>query len=496
MAKTTTHSKLKLALGVLTSPGAAFEEITRRKLLGTGLLIAGLAGVMATISAVERAIVGGPLQLFALGRYNPVAWLGLFLLYGFALHKLLKWLGTDNDYRTILTLMGWAQVPLLVAHFVTAMGSGIAIVAKPGPTVMQFTTSLDAVLQLAYVAVLAVGIGTVYGAPTSRGLLGYLVVEFAALISFHTTYASSRLRLFSDALPSVSRAAEQISQVDVVPWVAASAVGLAAGLWHLGKQLGWDRGLTMRAAAGGAVIGAAIFGAYLYAFTTADYYGRLHVIQSYYDTDRYARAAEHLRALSPLARNNELLRLEMNQDLGRIYYLLEKPDTALRYYNSAISLIKRADVGKDEPYALAQPCNGIGAVRDQQGKYDEAITYFERAAKGWPQFREPWARMAVTYDRMGRYDKAIESGEHAVKKLGSKAAVAYAALVQAYTRTGDTKKARDAYQKLTDYNEDLAKKIGEDPAGWQNAVAKLTVQDLQWPLERQVAATPEKAAKR
>jgi tetratricopeptide (TPR) repeat protein len=490
-----THSKAKLALAILTSPGAAFEEILRRKLLGTGLVIVAMAGVASTIAAIERAAAGSPIQFFALGRYNPFTWFGLFLLYAFAIQQLLRWLRTEVEYGALVTVMAWAQVPLLLAHVVAVAAGLVGIFGEAGTVAPQFMDSLGAVLQIAYVAVVGVGISTLCGGPLSRGLMSYLVVQFAITIAFGVTYASSRTKLLTGGLASIYRAGQAVAAVDMIPWLAASVVGLGIGLWHLAKHLGWKRDAAFRAVAGAAVVGGLCLGSYLYAFISADYYGRLLSIQQAYDTDKFDRAAREFGFVMSLARHDDALGMDADLDLGRINYLRGRLTQSLRHYHRAVATIKHADTGKNEPFLLAQPYSEIGAVYDAQREYDKAIKQFELSSKSWPDFRDPWVRMAVTYNRMGRYKDAIEAGEHATKKLGSKSPIAFLALAEAYAHLGDTRRSEAAAKRVGEIDEDLAKRIGSDPNNWKNAIAKLTSRDLKFPLEKEPARpTPRQQA--
>lgn len=491
MNKTFTHGKPKLALATLTSPGAAFEEILRRRLLGTALIIVAVAGVLSTVAAVERAIAGSPVDYFALGRYNPLTWFGLFLLYALAVQKLLNWLRTEVDYATILIVMGWSQVALVLAHTASVVSGALAIAGYTGATATQVTDSLSTVLQLAYVALVGVGITTACGGPLSRGILSYLVVQFAAVISLGITYVNSRTRLLSEGMVSIYRAAHIVAQVDMIPWIAAAVVGLVMGMWNLGKHLGWKRELMVRAAAGAGAAGALLLVTYTYAFVKTDYYGRLLTIQQYHDTDKFTKAARAFGLLETLARNNPALQLDTNMDLARIYYVDGNPQKALEYYRKSIDLIKKSNTGPKEGRLLAQPYTETGAAYDAQGEYEQAIKHFEMASKAWPEFRDPRVRMAITYNRMGRYDEALKAAEHATGKLGSKASVAQVALVEAYAGTGVNTKARKTYAALSDHDKDLARRIGRSPEDWKNAVSKLTLADLRFPLEKEPAPAPQ-----
>ncbi|MGB9618869.1 MAG: YIP1 family protein, partial [Armatimonadota bacterium] len=169
------HSRAKLALAVLTSPSAAFEEILERRLLGTALLIVAAAGVLACVRAYLAASVLGPVHYFALGRYNPLTWFGLFLLYALALQKLLKWVGTQTDYLRLLIVMGWAQAALVIVEALAVIGGAMAAAGTSAGMATQFIDAASAVLQIGYAALIGLGIHVASGAPTARGVMSYVV---------------------------------------------------------------------------------------------------------------------------------------------------------------------------------------------------------------------------------------------------------------------------------------------------------------------------------
>ena len=486
------HSRAKLALAVLTSPGAAFEEILERRLLGTGLVIVAVAGALSCVRASLAASALGPVHYFALGRHNPLAWFGLFLLYALALQKLLKWIGTEIDYVRLLIIMGWSQVALLASQALVTIGGAAALSGAPAGTVLQFLDAVSQVLHIGYVALIGIGIHVATSAPMARGIMSYVVIWLAAWIAFAFTYTNSRLKLFATALPGVAIVAQQVAEADAVPWLAASVFGLILGLRQLGKELGWEGGRRTRLAATVGLIGAAVFGGYLYGFVKTDYYGRLIAAQRDYDLDKFDRAAFQLRSLIPASRYTAA---GLTLDVADIYYLAGRSALSIRYYKRFEDMVRKAKLGKDEGERLARPLSSIGAVYDLDGKYDLATKQFDAAAKAWPEFRDPWVRMAITYDRMGNYKKAVETADHAIKKLGSGAAVGYIALAQAYARMGDAAKAKAAYEELKRIDDELAKRIGDKPGDWKDAVGKLTAKDLKLPLEKEVAPAPKKPAR-
>jgi len=483
------HSRLKLALAIMTSPSAAFEEITQRKLLGTAFLIVALTGFVSMIGAIARAMAMGPVQWLALGKDNPLTWVGLYMLYAFALQKLLKWLGTETDYMTILLILGWSHVVLLIHQVAGAVWSISALYEVQNSTMMQILDALRLALPIWYLIIVGTGVQATCRIPLSRGIMSYFVVATAAIIAFDFAYGRARLAPFIVALPGLASMAFRLTPMYPDPWLSApdqlprlgaAVLGLILGIWNLAKPLGWDVAKKTRMLTAACIIGISTFGIYTLIIYETDYYGKMAHAQQLYDLDKFPEAAKKLEALLPILNDNAALLL----DIADTHYLAGNNSRSIEFYNKYIALARKAKHDKHDNKALAHPYSGLGAVYDIQGKRDLAIKKFEAAQKAWPEFRDPWVRMAVTYDRMGNYIKAIESGEHATKKLGSEAPIAYIALAQAYAQTGDQKQAKAAMDKAKDLDEDLAKKIGNSIVYWKIAVNILTTRDLKYPLEK------------
>jgi len=483
LEETNVHSSPKLALAVLTSPGAAFQEITRRRLLGTGLAIVALTGAVSALAPLTTGLSGDPLQLLVLGKCNPIAWLGLCMLYAFAMQKLLKWIGSQVDYVPLLTLMGWSQVALLAAEALrTAAGW-----SRGDALFVQIGGSAALVLSLWYVALMGPVVRTLSGAPKARGIMTYIVVELAAVIGFTITYGNARTSAFGNALTGVLSTVGAVAYADQTPWLGAAVLGLVIGVWEIGKYLGWTSSRARMNALAAGVIGVAAFGAYWSWLSQADYYGKFARAQQSYTNGNYKAAAEAFAGFLPISKDNVSLML----DAGNAFYLAQDDKRALDYCRMASKIVERQE-GQGKNQWLARIHDQAGTALDARGEYDRALSEFAQAAKAWPEFRESPIRMAVTYDRMGKYDKAIEAGNRAVLKLGSKSPVVWVALLEAFARTDDKKQAKAAMANLAGNDEDLAKRIGAKPADWLGAVSKLTRKDLRFPLEKQLAPQPEK----
>jgi tetratricopeptide (TPR) repeat protein len=342
-------------------------------------------------------------------------------------------------------------------------------------------------INLWYVAPVAIGIVTSTGTNLARGILSYLMVHMAAFIGFTHTYSGSRRDLFKDATVGVFYASQSVVAADKTPWLAAGFVGYALGLWFLAKEMGWPSGVRMRRVISAGLVGVIALGGYYYALWKTDYYGRLLTAQRLYERDEYALAATKLEELLPRMPDETGY---ISLDIADYSYDAGDDKKATEYYNKSLKNLP-PQKGTDRIYQEAHAILGLGMVADIGGDYKTAVAEFEKAAKVWPQFREPWSRLAVTYARMGNYEKALEAANKAADKLKSDAPEAYLVLAHIYSTKGDTEKAAAAYKRLAKLDDKLADRIGAKPEGWKNAVRKLTRSDLQFPLEKGIAMPPE-----
>lgn len=485
-----THSKAKLALAIITSPGAAFEEIHRRKLLGTALVISLIAGALSAVPVIITVLSGERVQALMLGKSNPVTWVGLTLLFAFVMQKLLKWIGTEVEYVGLLTLMGWSQVTLIIAELAMAVLSYSQSLATTPTFSVNFAFAILATASLGYVFLMGLAVHTLTGAPKARGVMAYVVVLFAAAIGFSQTYVTAKISPFADALPGVASTARLIAGADQTPWTFAAVVGLVLGAIFISKGMRWPAEKLRISAIAAGLIGVAMVGIYLNVVYKTDYYGKLRRAHESYIHEKYKTAAAQMEALLPVIKDNYSLML----DAADVNMLANQDKKAMGLFQKAVEPIKHGNV-PDKKQWLARLYVGEGSALYAMGDYEAALGKFELAKKQWPEFREPWVRMAVTYDRMGKYDKAISAGNYAVQNLGSTATVAWVALAEAFANKNDEVQAATAITMVKSSDEKLADRIGKNLEDWKDAVSKLNRVELGFPLEKQLAAEPEKAEK-
>lgn len=490
MENQTTHSKVKLALAVLTSPGAAFEEINRRNLLGSALIISLIAGTLSSVPVLITVASGERVQALMLGKSNPVAWVGLSMLLALAMQRLLKWIGTEVDYAGLLTLMGWSQVTLAIVQVAMIVMSFSLASSAPPTLYINFAFAVLATASIGYVLLMGLAVHTLTGAPKARGILSYIVVLFATVIAFSQTYVTAKLGPFADALPGVGSTARLVAGADQTPWAVAAVVGLVLGMIVLGKARQWPiETLRLNVTAAG-LVGMAALGIYLNYAYKSNYYGKLRQAHESYIHEKYSTAAAQMEALLPIVKDNYSLML----DTADVCVLAKRDDKALELFGQAQKRIESENAPEKKQW-LARVHDGEGIVLDAKGRHSEALKKFEQAKKQWPEFREPWVRMAITYNKMGMYDKAIASGNHAVQTLGSKAPVVWVALAQAFANKNDEVQAATAITMVRNSDTKLADRIGKNLEDWKNAVEKLNRVELKFPVEQELAPEPEKVEK-
>lgn len=484
------HSKAKLALAVITSPGAAFEEILTRRLLGTGLVIALIAGAVSTIPAIISVAGGDRVQALMLGKSNPVVWLGLCMLIALAMQRLLKWIGAEVDYVGLLTLMGWSQITLIIVQLTMAALLWTQLSDRPMTTFISLMFAISATASLGYVYLMGVAVHTLSGSPKARGIMAYVVVLMATAIAFSQTYVTAKISPFADALPGISSTARIISGADQTPWTFAAAIGLTLGVLFIGRGLKWEQRQIRTNVVIAALVGLIAIVGYSGFAQKHNYYGKLRQAHESYIHENYSAAASQLERLLPVVKENQALIL----DTADVYVLAKRDDKALALYGRAADQIKHGDA-PDKKQWLARASLGEGIALDGMGRYPEALAKFELAKKQWPEFREPWVRSALSFDRMGKYDDAITAGNQAVQTLGSKSTLAWVALADAFANKNDRVQAGTAITMVESADKKLASRIGSKLEDWQTAVAKLSREDLKFPSERELAPEPEKPEK-
>lgn len=502
------HSIPKLALTVITSPLTAFKEIIERRLLVPAAFIVGIAGTIAMLSAIARVLALGPEQLFVLGRDNPLTWIGLWMLYSLIAWTLLRWLGAEIDYPTVLMVIGWSQV-ILIIHQALGLAWGILIASESihdyEGYAVRFFGAAGTVLPIMYVLAIGRGLQATGRVSFAKAILVYMIVAIVIVFGLEQWYTVRLLSPFTTTLIGVYTAAGRIaptmSPFNIDPWVQGmgqllrvilGGLGLILGVWTLAKFEIWDtpkRNRLLAISTAVVVVGIMSYG---FAWHRSTYYSSLLTIQRLYSRGNYAEAAQKIDRFIPRISNTPLLlwgfsnKALLLSDAAEAYYLAGKPVDSLRQSSMLLKLSEAYAPGSKLREAFsAQAELSTGMAYDIQGNYQQALDAFDKVTKIFPTEPEPWVRMAVTYNRMGNHKKAIDSANHAIKQLDSSAPVAWVALAEAFINTGDKKQANAAIAMVVGLDPALAARFGGKPEGWKNAVSKLTTQDLKFPLEQE-----------
>ena len=406
------HSIPKLALTVITSPLTAFEEIIERRLLVPAAWMVGIAGVLAMLSATARAVTLGPEQLLVIGRDNPLTWIGLWMLYALIAWTLIRWLGSEIDYPTVLIVLGWSQV-ILIVHQALGLAWGISmasgIIHDPEGYAVRFFSAAGTVLPIMYVLAIGRGLQATRRVSFAKGMLAYLIVAAVMVTSLEQWYASTLLAPFSVALPGVytsaMRLAPNIYAASADPWMQGMAqlvrvilggLGLILGIWTLSKFEIWNTPKRNRLLAITTTVAVIGMGAYAYAWNSETYYSSLLSIQRLYSRGHRAEAARRIDRMIPRLGDSPLLiwgfsnKALLLSDAANLYCMAAQPENSLRECARLIKLAQDHSPNHETQTVLsAQAFLEMGMAHDIQGNYSQALAMFDKAAYTYPKSAEP-----------------------------------------------------------------------------------------------------------
>jgi hypothetical protein len=462
VAQPVDHPIWKLALNVMLTPKDAFEEIRRRKLVGAGLVITALLGLVYFGATLFAHYAGGGVSLFGLGVGNPVMAVGTVLLTAMLLQWLLvKFSRAEGTFIDTLLVVAWSEIAVGVVFLIgliplqpLMMLTGAApivgiILASVGLKHTHKINGLNA--GATYVLSLFVtGIpGFAYTVVTDRVQRAFMSVRYHD-IPVNTPTLSSEIGLLIGSV-----------------WISSLALIAAAALWPKIAEGVSERFRTLLAGlAVIAVIGSGIFT--VEALTL--------------DPLRYVN--DGMRIYNDEATPDPALAVrKFNGELG--YYPLDDYVRLCRAHALAASG-NYADAEKDyKKFDKSAPQivdTSIATIRLMQGNYKAAADDLAKVVKTEPTYGEAQARLALADLFVGK-DKEATDAANASIKTKYKGYLPYLALAQAYTASGDKKKADEAVQMISELNPELAKRIEKAPGGWSDAAHALTRIDLRMPLE-------------
>lgn len=98
----------------------------------------------------------------------------------------------------------------------------------------------------------------------------------------------------------------------------------------------------------------------------------------------------------------------------------------------------------------------------EEGKYEEAVTAFEKEIKKERNLDEAYRGLGIAYFEMEEYDAAVEAFENALKHEAEETAILCSFLGASYLETEEYDKALDAYERglaCEDLTEELEQEI-------------------------------------
>jgi tetratricopeptide (TPR) repeat protein len=461
-------SLAKLALGVIISPIATFDQILRRELVLPGLLIMVTAGTVAAIGVLLSFYYRSQGSLFELGSSSPTGELGALLIIALVVDGLARLMRGQGSYIQTLTVLAWANAVRVAA-----------LLLSLSPALSAFSS----VVQLWAIVVSIIGVRKAHKFSGLRSVIAYLV----GLLVTATLYSLLRSYYLTAAYPATARevtslAAASVPAQIVASWLCAAALVLAA--LALSRDDGAAYSSLRRLIGTFAAMGIAV------AALTTGYAWKLDPVRevvrgtvAYQDQERPdpAQAAKHFRTALRYYPSDIQVELYLADSLSAV----GDYQGAVKWYEKV-----REDAGW-RVWFEGLAFTGIGTVRYLEGSYKAADDELRRAAKFWEGYAEPKARLGLVYLRLGKGKDAIGAANSAVK-AGDKGYLPQVVLAQAYTTTGDGKKAQEAIRNVGRINSELAGRLGAGPGGWSRAIDRLTPVDLRMPLEMPKVPLPQR----
>jgi len=468
----------KLALGVITSPKDAFEEIVRRKLLGVGLAIVAAVGAILAILTPVNFYLAKRGSLFDFGGNSPLGTIGMLLITAWAADRLARLVGGEGNYVDLLAVLGWANVVQFVGlaagmvPFVSALASIWAIVVSIiGLQQAHRITMGKAAVAYVGAALLTTGISVLR--------LPSLLIAFLARY-----YLSAAYPPLASEIPS--QAAGWLPGQIIYSWIVAAALVAAAAMVPrlIERNPRVWRSVLSAIAAAAVGVGAVTT---IFALKIDPVGGVVKGVRAYrsQEAPNPGLAAKRFRRV-----------LEYYPSDAYVQLYLAHSEAAAGDYKRAVEAyddIRKAMPGDAAADAITR--TGIGTARYSEGSYAAARDEFEKAAELWRGYAEPRARLGLAYLRLGDPKKAIDAAREAIDSKGD-GWLPQVVLAQAYTTTGQAKKAQEAAKTVAEIDKALSDRLSTGPGGWRTAIERLTPLDLRMPLDLPKAPPPGQAKKK
>jgi len=157
-------------------------------------------------------------------------------------------------------------------------------------------------------------------------------------------------------------------------------------------------------------------------------------------------------AINALLSDNDSIKSEAYNQIGRSFFFVNELDSAKRYFQNSISLLESIDL-KDK---VANVRISLGSVELRNGSYEaavgtfiESLTFFE-AQKDSINMAKCYSNISSAFGELGEHERAIEYGQKALALIRAKdlkqfEIVTLPNLASHYLKTGDTIAAETNY---------------------------------------------------
>lgn len=451
----------ELLAAMIFSPTTAFEEILERKMLTVGILITAVMGLLGLVAILIGYYNGKGSSLFQLATENPSSVVGLLLAASWITWKFAQFMQGQGSYLDTLTVIGWSN----------AIGCIVILLKLSSLTVM-----FSPIIWIWAFVVLIIGIQRAHRFSIWRAIGAYLPANFAVVLLFvmaGVNYIHSAYNGMAGEYPS---AANYVPSIAISSFYAAAALVIAAVM--LPRLLDAKRLQALLIAF--ACIGVAAAITLIAYVQSVDPINEVVIgVRAYHrEKPDPARAAVHFERELKYFPSDIYVQLYLAHSLA-----------ASGNYKLSVKQYKHiAELVKNDKMSQSITSTGIGTVRYLEGDYKAARAEFKKARNLEKRYGEPEVRIGLAYLRLGDEKEAIKTARAAISD-GHKGYIPLIVLAQAYTITGDVKKARDAIKKVKKIDEQLASRISSGPGGWSRAIERLTPVDLRMPLKLSVIPT-------
>lgn len=457
----------ELLAAMIFSPTTAFEEILERKMLTVGILITAVMGLLESVTILVGYYNGKGSSLFQLASGNPACAVGLLLVVSWITWKLAQSMQGEGSYLDTLMVIGWSNAIVCITILL-----GLS----------SLTARFGSIIWIWAFVVLIIGIQRAHRFSVWRAIGAYLPAIFTIAllpIMVDKYYLEKTYHGVASEYPSF--AAYFIPSSVVSSFLAAAALVIVA--WMIPRLPDAKRLQALLVAF--ACIGVAAAITLIAYVQSVDPINEVVIgVRAYHrEKPDPARAAVHFERELKYFPSDIYVQLYLAHSLA-----------ASGNYKLSVKQYKHiAELVKNDKTSQSITSTGIGTVRYFEGDYKAARKEFKKAKKFEKRYAEPKARLGLAYLRLSNEKEAIKTAKSAISD-GHEGYIPLIVLAQAYTITGDVKKAQDAIKKVGKIDKQLASRIAAGTGGWSRAIERLTPIDLRMPLKLPTISTSRKQA--